>query len=92
MPDKVRLVVQLATDQKSEFHLAVLVILGYLSIVLVCIIVNAPLIDNPNRAGMSANIASAIINPDKLNKVSLPWRNSQSYSFSRRRTRLFLFC
>jgi ferric-chelate reductase len=29
------------------------IILAYLVIVLVCIILNAPLVDNPNRAGMS---------------------------------------
>lgn len=31
----------------------VFVIIGYLVIVLICIVLKAPLIDNPNRAGMS---------------------------------------
>jgi hypothetical protein len=42
-----------------EFHsnidikpISVTIILAYLVIVLVCIILNAPLVDNPNRAGM----------------------------------------
>jgi ferric-chelate reductase len=34
--------------------LAVIIVLVYLVIVLVCIILNAPLVDNPNRAGASA--------------------------------------